>query len=69
MGYAENSWKYDKYSFDVRRAKSLLDTIINSDDPRYLRKSPELLFDTVNRIVDYKLKRAEAYKIDFYFDE
>lgn len=69
MKQAENSWMYDKYTADVLRARNMLDTIINSNEPRYLRNTPEHLFEVTKRIVDNKLKRAEAYKLDFYFDE
>ena len=69
MKQAENAWMYEKYTADVIRARNLLDLILNSDDPRYLRNTPEHLFDVTKRIAENKLKRAEAYKLDFYFDE
>lgn len=65
----DNAWKYDKYSQDIKFARRELELIITQDEPRYIKHSPERLYEITKRIVDNKIQRAEAYKVDFYFDE
>lgn len=64
---ADNAWKYEKYTHDVDKARRILELIITQDVPRHFY--PDILFEVTKQIVDYKIKRAEAYKIDFYFDD
>lgn len=63
-----NAWMYEKYSIDVEKARRELELIISEDSPRYIRGSPDRLYEITQRIVKNKLQRAEAYKIDSYFD-
>lgn len=69
MKQADNAWMYEKYSTDVKMARNLFNCIINETQPRYLKNAPEQLYQVTQRIVDNKIKRTEAYKTDFYFDE
>lgn len=65
---ADNAWIYNKYSLDLLKARNYLDLIINETEPRYLKGAPEILYQITQRIVDYKIRRAEIKKIDSYFD-
>lgn len=53
---------------DVKGARHILEVIITEDSPRYLKRAPGILKDYVDRIVDYKLRRAQVSSIDEYFE-
>lgn len=65
---ADNAWVYNKYSLDLLKARNYLDVIINETEPRYIKNAPDMLYIITQRIVDYKIRRAEIKKIDSYFD-
>lgn len=53
---------------DVKNARHLLEIIIMEESPRYLKRAPAMLKENVDRIVDYKLRRAQISTIDEYFE-